>query len=61
MNLSERGTKHVCPECSTKFYDLMREKVACPSCGATPRASQIRRSASPVKKKPAARTVFRYR
>lgn len=61
MKASDRGTKRVCSECSTKFYDLMREKVVCPSCGAKPRASEIRRSSPQAKKKPAARNVFRYR
>jgi DNA-directed RNA polymerase subunit RPC12/RpoP len=36
MNTSDRGLKHVCPECATKYYDLRREVVACPRCGAKP-------------------------
>jgi DNA-directed RNA polymerase subunit RPC12/RpoP len=38
MNTSDRGLKHVCPECATKYYDLKREVVACPRCGAKPLA-----------------------
>jgi uncharacterized protein (TIGR02300 family) len=29
----EWGIKRVCHSCSTKFYDLEKEKVVCPSCG----------------------------
>ncbi len=36
MNTSDRGLKHVCPECATKYYDLRKEVVACPRCGAKP-------------------------
>ena len=36
MNTSERGLKHVCPECATKYYDLKMKVVACPRCGAKP-------------------------
>jgi uncharacterized protein (TIGR02300 family) len=28
-----RGTKRVCPACETRFYDLARERIICPSCG----------------------------
>jgi len=34
MNNAERGAKHSCPDCATKFYDLHRKVVACPKCGA---------------------------
>jgi uncharacterized protein (TIGR02300 family) len=30
-----RGTKRVCPECEVRFYDLGRETIFCPSCGAS--------------------------
>jgi len=36
MNTSDRGLKHVCPECATKYYDLKGAVVACPGCGANP-------------------------
>jgi uncharacterized protein (TIGR02300 family) len=29
-----RGTKRVCHACSVRFYDLSREQIVCPSCGA---------------------------
>jgi uncharacterized protein (TIGR02300 family) len=29
-----RGTKHVCHGCATRFYDLSREPIVCPACGA---------------------------
>ncbi len=38
MNTSDRGLKHVCPECATKYYDLKKKVVACPRCGAKPQA-----------------------
>ena len=28
------GSKHECPSCSAKFYDLGKPKPVCPSCGA---------------------------
>jgi uncharacterized protein (TIGR02300 family) len=33
LDKAKRGTKRVCPECATRFYDLLRESIACPSCG----------------------------
>jgi hypothetical protein len=29
-----RGTKRVCAACEARFYDLAREVIVCPSCGA---------------------------
>jgi hypothetical protein len=29
-----RGTKRVCQACAVRFYDLSRELIVCPSCGA---------------------------
>lgn len=29
----ERGTKRQCLHCGTKFYDLHRDPILCPSCG----------------------------
>lgn len=31
----EWGTKRICLSCSARFYDLGREPIICPSCGAT--------------------------
>lgn len=61
MNVVERGSKHVCPDCATKYYDLMREAIACPSCGAKPRAAKHRQAASQEKKKGATHPFVRYR
>ena len=46
-----RGTKRTCPACEVRFYDLAREVIVCPSCGApyTPAVRSI--------VEPAARTV----
>jgi uncharacterized protein (TIGR02300 family) len=29
-----RGTKRACQACDTRFYDLSRDPIVCPSCGA---------------------------
>jgi len=34
MPAGPHGSKHVCFQCSCKFYDLNRPKVVCPRCGA---------------------------
>lgn len=33
MARPELGTKHTCPECETKFYDLNKPEAVCPACG----------------------------
>ncbi|MEE3098804.1 MAG: FYDLN acid domain-containing protein, partial [Pseudomonadota bacterium] len=35
MAKPEWGAKRTCPSCAVRFYDLLRDPVACPSCGAT--------------------------
>jgi len=50
MNTSDRGLKHVCPECAIKYYDLKKEVVVCPKCGAKPATSKVLKSAQPAKK-----------
>lgn len=32
MASPDRGTKRQCQHCSTKFYDLNRDPILCPSC-----------------------------
>lgn len=32
MPKEEWGVKRVCPNCSTRFYDLQRDPMVCPSC-----------------------------
>jgi uncharacterized protein (TIGR02300 family) len=34
MSKSSWGRKHLCLQCQTPFYDLRREPIACPKCGA---------------------------
>lgn len=34
MPKEEWGTKRLCPQCSTRFYDLQNDPMTCPSCGA---------------------------
>jgi uncharacterized protein (TIGR02300 family) len=31
---AQRGTKRVCHACAVRFYDLARQPIICPSCGA---------------------------
>lgn len=31
--MTELGNKHECLGCSTKFYDLGKNELICPSCG----------------------------
>jgi uncharacterized protein (TIGR02300 family) len=33
-NKAARGTKRVCQACEVRFYDLMRDQIVCPACGA---------------------------
>ena len=35
MPKEEWGVKRVCPKCSTRFYDLRKDPMTCPSCGAS--------------------------
>jgi uncharacterized protein (TIGR02300 family) len=37
----ELGTKRSCPSCQTRFYDLGKEEIVCPSCGVTFVAEQL--------------------
>ena len=32
---AELGTKRTCPSCAARFYDLLKEPIECPKCGAT--------------------------
>jgi uncharacterized protein (TIGR02300 family) len=55
---AEWGTKRTCLSCGARFYDLRREPIVCPACGATVDAtaqSKPRRArATPVVAKVAA-------
>jgi uncharacterized protein (TIGR02300 family) len=35
MPKDEWGVKRVCPKCSVRFYDLQKDPMTCPSCGAS--------------------------
>ena len=50
------GTKRICAECATKYYDLERDPIICPSCGTRfiPPEPKIRtKPAKPLAEKPA--------
>ena len=32
MDIDNRGIKHLCSNCGTKFYDLNKQEVFCPKC-----------------------------
>ena len=34
MPKEEWGVKRVCPKCSVRFYDLQKDPMTCPECGA---------------------------
>ncbi|MDE2228478.1 MAG: TIGR02300 family protein [Alphaproteobacteria bacterium] len=34
MTKLEWGTKRICPNCGTRYYDMRRDPVTCPKCGA---------------------------
>ncbi len=38
-NKATRGTKRVCQSCEVRFYDLARDPIVCPACGAKNSAS----------------------
>ncbi len=54
---AEWGTKRICMNCGARFYDMQRDPIVCPSCGATydpelaakPRRSRPAAAAAPVK------------
>ena len=34
MSKPEWGTKRICPNCGTRYYDMRRDPITCPKCGA---------------------------
>jgi len=51
----ELGTKRVCGNCGTKFYDLARDPILCPKCGTVYEVVAIPARASAAKAAAAAR------
>jgi len=44
----ELGTKRVCPNCGTKYYDLNRDPIICPKCGTRFEMSGVRATRAPA-------------
>lgn len=57
MPKEEWGTKRLCPHCATRFYDLTKDPMTCPACGATFTAESLTngRSRALISEKAAAR------
>lgn len=49
MAKPELGMKRQCLSCGAKFYDLNRDPISCPKCGAHFQMQQLQRRAEPVK------------
>ena len=53
MPKEEWGVKRACPKCSVRFYDLQKDPMTCPSCGASfdvaSLTQQRSRATAPVK------------
>ena len=50
MTVSDRGSKHICPDCGVKYYDLNKDVIACPKCGAKPAPPKVRKASQPARK-----------
>lgn len=61
MEAADRGGRHVCPDCATRYYDLNKAVVACPNCGSKPPAPKLARATRPPKGAPAANDRMRAR
>lgn len=61
MPKEEWGTKRLCPHCATRFYDLMKDPMTCPACGAAFTAESLTtgRTRSLIAEKTAARNEER--
>jgi uncharacterized protein (TIGR02300 family) len=54
---AELGTKRVCPNCGTKYYDLNRHPIACPKCGTVFEVVAATRTRAVANKPPVAPVV----
>ncbi|MSP47843.1 MAG: TIGR02300 family protein [Alphaproteobacteria bacterium] len=54
MAKPEWGTKRQCNSCGARFYDLMKQEIACPKCGTgyDPDAATKSRRTRPAAEKP---------
>ncbi len=59
MSKPEWGTKRTCQSCGAHFYDLRKDPIVCPKCGATydPEAILKSRRRAPEKAVPVAKPV----
>ncbi len=48
MAKPELGSKRVCVQCGTRFYDLLKQPAICPKCGAEQPPEQPRLRRPPV-------------
>ncbi len=44
---AERGTKRACDACGSKFYDLNRDPIVCPICGAEQELEAVAKAIKP--------------
>lgn len=52
MAKAQLGTKRVCPNCGSKYYDLNRSPIICPKCG-----TRFEVAAAPARSRAAAKPV----
>lgn len=57
MAKPEWGAKRVCQACGTKFYDLKRDPIVCPSCSAEFDPEALLRSRRTTKPQPTPKVV----
>lgn len=49
MSSADWGTKHLCLECASKYYDMGKtEDIVCPNCGAKLPPEKPRRGGRPA-------------
>jgi uncharacterized protein (TIGR02300 family) len=58
-NKAARGTKRVCQACEVRFYDLARDPIVCPSCGARYALSAQPAVEQEARRPPAGKTGWR--